>query len=154
VESVYEKLLTADQAAAVLGVPQSKIYRLTSQGELRFVRFGGKHMRFLPVELEAYRSHALQAGGMQLRLPKPSSLKPRLRSDQALLHVDTLSAEEAARFLGMKLDTFYWRVRHGHISYLLPDWRKRGKRFDRTALKAYAAQHGISPNQDAVTSAA
>jgi excisionase family DNA binding protein len=46
VQSLSTRLLTADDVAAVLGVPRSMVYTLARRGELPTVRVGDRYVRF------------------------------------------------------------------------------------------------------------
>jgi len=133
-------LLTAEAAANYLGMSKARLYHLASVGQVRSVPLERSRVRFYQVELDSYRLHTAPAG-KQLELPKVASRKPRRPA--TLIQPDTLTAPEAARYLGMKLDTFYWQVRHKAIAFTLAG--QRGKRFSRTDLDAYAAAKGITP---------
>ncbi len=49
-----DPLLTADDVAAVLGVPQSFVYALARRGEIPTVRIGDRYVRFRTSALEAW----------------------------------------------------------------------------------------------------
>ncbi|MHB9133658.1 MAG: helix-turn-helix domain-containing protein [Armatimonadota bacterium] len=138
-----DKLLTAEEAARFLQVSKAQLYRMASTGQIRFVPHKQHRMRFSPLELESYRWHTTSQG-TQLSLPKPTPRKRRHEVGEPLidrLPVETLTAPEAAAYLGMKLDTFYWRVRHGQVTFL-PAPGQRGKRFRKNDLDAYREELG------------
>ena len=66
-ESTLEKLLTAKQAAEILGLSYPQVYRLAKSHALPCVRVGPRRLRFDPPQLRAW----LNQGGTGI----PSSLK-------------------------------------------------------------------------------
>lgn len=133
-----DKLLTAEEAANYLQVSKARLYRMADTGLLRYLAHGKHSMRFAQPELLSYQLHT-NAAGAQLRLPKPASRKTWREQHAPLTETtpeSTMTAPAAAAYLGLKLDTFYWRVRHGQIAFL-PPVGQRGKRFRKSDLDAY-----------------
>lgn len=134
-----DKFLTAEEAANYLRVSKARLYRMAGNGLLRYLPHGKHSMRFAQPELQSYQLHT-SASGAQLRLPKPTPRKSwrEQAPGPETIPDSTLTAPAAAAYLNMKLDTFYWRVRHGQIASL-PPIGKRGKRFRKSDLDAYMA---------------
>jgi len=135
VTTALERLLTAEEAARLLQVSKARIYRMAGAGLLRYLPHGKAGMRFLPVEVESHLRHE-RAGGAQLRLR--SAAVRRRPTRVATLPAETLTAPEAALYLGLKIDTLYWKARHGQIPFL-PAAGQRGKRFRKSDLDAWRA---------------
>jgi predicted DNA-binding transcriptional regulator AlpA len=132
-----ERLLTAEEAAQLLEVSKARLYRMTGTGLLRSVPHGKAGMRFLELELASYRYHQARQG-TQLRLANAARRRREETHQVATLPEETLPAPRAAAYLGMKLDTLYWRARHGQIPFL-PAPGQRGKRFRVSDLDAWRA---------------
>lgn len=133
-----DKLLTAEEAANFLHVSKARLYRMAGDGTIRFIPHQQHGMKFSSLELASHLYHTATEGS-QLRLPKPNPRKGKHKIAAPLIDgVDheSMTAPEAALYLNMKLDTFYWRVRHGLIPFLPPSGQ-RGKRFSKSELDAY-----------------
>ncbi|UCD55825.1 MAG: helix-turn-helix domain-containing protein [Candidatus Omnitrophota bacterium] len=66
-----EKLLTAEEASGLLGIPEEEIKKMVDKGELPAYQIGGCFLRFRREQLEAIRS------AITIRLPERTL--PRLR---------------------------------------------------------------------------
>jgi excisionase family DNA binding protein len=77
-----EPLMTIDQAAELLQVPASWIYKQTSAGgSFPFLKLGAKHLRFRRSEIERWLEESCHRGGNQA--VKPSGTVPE-GSSQAI----------------------------------------------------------------------
>jgi excisionase family DNA binding protein len=52
--AIARRLLTADEVAALLGVPRSFVYALARRGELPTVRIGERYVRFREEALDRW----------------------------------------------------------------------------------------------------
>jgi excisionase family DNA binding protein len=65
--AIARRLLTADEVAALLGVPRSFVYALARRGELPTVRIGERYVRFREEALDRWiaQRETTQAQGTQ-----------------------------------------------------------------------------------------
>ena len=77
-----EKLITVEEAAALLGIPRTKIQEFVASGELPAYKIGGKFIRFRKEQVEAIRQEILARASSAIPKTAPrEEIKPLPEAD-------------------------------------------------------------------------
>jgi excisionase family DNA binding protein len=73
-EDDADRLLTANAAAALLGVTERYVWKLGRQGRLPRVKVGGKYVRFPRAAVLAYGATSIGSGHATVERPRPMAM--------------------------------------------------------------------------------
>jgi excisionase family DNA binding protein len=66
-----DRLLTAEEVGAILGIPQTRVYELARQHQLPSIRHGGRYVRFTRMDVEDWIAKNRVDGGQYATYSQP-----------------------------------------------------------------------------------